>query len=187
MALARKLTAVDVFKDWFMITASPFRSAEIYKPDRPGTYVREVYVDQLTEIHDKFFIGPLDQDKPQVIGGIWSSHSGDSEGRGFGKSMGHGPVRPCHGVSRNAYPAPAALYGSAGDHDPVNAARSDSDSDPYRAVATERLVLGDFFDRLCKGLALQECASRNILRGPSDTATMRISGSGLANQSQAVA
>ena len=87
MALARKSTAVDVFKDWFMITTSPFRSAEIYNPDSPGTYVPEMYGDQLGEIYDKFFIGPLDRDKPQVIGGIWSSHSGDSEGRGFGKSM----------------------------------------------------------------------------------------------------
>jgi hypothetical protein len=87
MALARKSTAVDIYKDWFAITANPFRSAEIYNPDSPGTYVREVYGDQLAEVHEKFFVGPLDRDKPQVIGAIWSSHAGDSEGRGFGKSM----------------------------------------------------------------------------------------------------
>jgi hypothetical protein len=87
MALARKSTAVNVFRDRFILTASPFRSAEIYNPDSPGTYVREMYGEQLAEMHEKFFVAPLDREKPQIIGAIWSSHAGDSEGRGFGKSM----------------------------------------------------------------------------------------------------
>ena len=86
MALARKSTTLDVFRDRFHLTGS-FRIAEIYNPDNPGLYVREMYGKQLEEFHKRFFIDPLDRDSHQTIGAIWSSHSGDSEGRGFGKSM----------------------------------------------------------------------------------------------------
>src|SRR6266849_4065104 len=86
MALARKSTAIDVFRDKFHLNG-PFRIAEIYNPDNPGTYVREMYGAQLDEFHRKFFVDPLDRDLHQTIGAVWSSHSGDSEGRGFGKSM----------------------------------------------------------------------------------------------------
>src|SRR5690348_9319792 len=87
MALARKNTATDVFRDKFYLTASPFRVAEIYNPDNPGVYVREMYGRQLAEFHRKFFVDPLARDIHQTIGAVWSSHTGDSEGRGFGKSM----------------------------------------------------------------------------------------------------
>ncbi len=86
MPLARKSSAGDVFRDKFQLTG-PFRVAEIYNPDNPGTYVREMYGKQLDEFHRKFFVEPLDRDVRQTIGAVWSSHSGDSEGRGFGKSM----------------------------------------------------------------------------------------------------
>jgi hypothetical protein len=86
MALARKNTAVDLFHDKFHLTG-PFRIAEIYNPDNPGLYVREMYGTQLREFHQKFFVDPLDRELHQTIGAVWSSHSGDSEGRGFGKSM----------------------------------------------------------------------------------------------------
>ncbi|WP_031260496.1 hypothetical protein [Mesorhizobium sp. LNHC252B00] len=87
MALARKSTAADVFRDKFRLTGSPFRVAEIYNPDNPGVYVREMYGKQLDEFHRKFFLDPLERDVRQTIGAVWSSHAGESEGRGFGKSM----------------------------------------------------------------------------------------------------
>jgi hypothetical protein len=86
MPLARKNSA-DVFRGKFHLTSSPFRVAEIYNPDNPGVYVREMYGNQLDEFHRKFFVDPLERDVRQTIGGVWSSHAGDSEGRGFGKSM----------------------------------------------------------------------------------------------------
>ncbi len=86
MALARKSAATDVFRDKFYLNG-PFRIAEIYNPDNPGLYVREMYGKQLDEFHKKFFVDPLERELHQTIGAVWSSHSGDSEGRGFGKSM----------------------------------------------------------------------------------------------------
>jgi hypothetical protein len=86
VALARKSTVIDVFRDKFHLTG-PFRIAEIYNPDNPGLYVREMYSNQLDEFHQKFFVDPLERELHQTIGAVWSSHSGDSEGRGFGKSM----------------------------------------------------------------------------------------------------
>jgi hypothetical protein len=86
MALARKTTTIDVFRDLFFLTGH-FRVAEMYNPDNPGPYIREMYGKQLDEFHQRFFLDPLDRDPHQTIGAIWSSHSGDSEGRGFGKSM----------------------------------------------------------------------------------------------------
>jgi hypothetical protein len=85
MALARKSTAMDVFRDKFHL-AGRFRVAEIYNPDSPGIYVREMYGKQLNEFHEKFFVDPLEREPHQTIGAVWSSHSGESEGRGFGKS-----------------------------------------------------------------------------------------------------
>ena len=61
MALARKSTTLDVFRDTFHLTGS-FRIAEIYNPDNPGLYVREMYGKQLEEFHKRFFIDPLDRD-----------------------------------------------------------------------------------------------------------------------------
>ena len=80
MALARKSTGTDIFRDKFGLTGSPFRVAEIYNPDNPGVYVREMYGKQLDEFHRKFFVDPLDRDVRQTIGAVWSSHTGDSEG-----------------------------------------------------------------------------------------------------------
>jgi hypothetical protein len=85
MALARKSTAIDVFRDKFHF-AKRFRVAEMYNPDSPGVYVREMYGKQLNEFHEKFFVDPLEREPRQTIGAVWSSHSGESEGRGFGKS-----------------------------------------------------------------------------------------------------
>jgi hypothetical protein len=72
----------------FLLNESPFGHSEIYRPDQPGTYVPEMYGEQLGEFYDRFIIQPLTKEKKrQVIGAIWSSHAGDSVGRGFGKSM----------------------------------------------------------------------------------------------------
>src|SRR3954462_6460533 len=87
MPLARKGAKTDIYRDAFMLTASPFRVADIYNPDNPGVYLPEMYGPQLDEFHRKFFLSPLDRDVKQIIGAVWSSHTGDSEGRGFGKSM----------------------------------------------------------------------------------------------------
>ena len=54
MALARKSTTTDVFRDKFHLT--PFRIAEIYNPDNPGLYVREMYGRQLDEFHQRLAI-----------------------------------------------------------------------------------------------------------------------------------
>lgn len=87
MALKRNKTTVDVLRDKFCLTSSPFRVAAIFNPDNPGLYVPEVYGEHLDEFHRKFFLNPLDRDIRQTIGAVWSSHADDSEGRGFGKSM----------------------------------------------------------------------------------------------------
>lgn len=85
MALTRKGSSTSVYVENFNLTG-PFRVAEIYNPENPGHYSRAMYGKQLAEFHEKFFIGPLERDSHQTIGAVWSSHSGESEGRGFGKS-----------------------------------------------------------------------------------------------------
>jgi len=78
----------NIMNDVFMLKENPFRQAQIYNPDTPGPYVPEMYGDQLDAFYKRFFILPLTKaDNRQVIGAIWSSHSGDSMGKGFGKSM----------------------------------------------------------------------------------------------------
>jgi hypothetical protein len=86
VALARKTSKRDLLRDKFYLTGS-FKVADIYNPDNPGFYLREMYGAHLKEFLRKFFIVPLDHDVHQTTGAIWSSHTGDSEGRGFGKSM----------------------------------------------------------------------------------------------------
>jgi len=79
---------VNLMTDEFKLRENPFRQAEMYNVDRPGTYVREMYGDQLTEFYKKFFLLPLTKDtNRQVIGAVWSTHTGDAWGKGFGKSM----------------------------------------------------------------------------------------------------
>jgi hypothetical protein len=87
MALARKGNTRDVYRDIFCLTGG-FKVADMYNPENPGHYARAMYGKQLREFHQKFFVGPLDRGNGhQTIGAVWSSHSGESEGRGFGKSM----------------------------------------------------------------------------------------------------
>jgi hypothetical protein len=86
MALVRKNSSVDVYRERFHLTGR-FRVAEFYNPENPGHYSRAMYGKQLSEFQEKFFIAPLERDAHQTIGALWSSHSGESEGRGFGKSM----------------------------------------------------------------------------------------------------
>jgi hypothetical protein len=75
-----------VYRERFHLTGR-FRVAEFYNPENPGHYSRAMYGKQLSEFQEKFFIAPLERDAHQTIGALWSSHSGESEGRGFGKSM----------------------------------------------------------------------------------------------------
>lgn len=78
----------NIMHDVFLLRENPFRIAQIYNPDTPGTYVPEMYGDQLEAFYKRFFILPLTkEDNRQVIGAIWSSHTGDAMGKGFGKSM----------------------------------------------------------------------------------------------------
>ena len=90
MALRLKTTdgKTDLMKSVFALRENPFSQAQIYKSDQPGTYVPEMYGDQLDAFYKRFFVMPLMKDtNKQVIGAIWSSHTGDSMGKGFGKSM----------------------------------------------------------------------------------------------------
>lgn len=78
----------DLLRDEFFLRDNPFRTSQIYNPDLPGTYVREMYGKQLDEFHQKFFLLPLQKEtNRQVIGAVWSSHAGNSLGKGYGKSM----------------------------------------------------------------------------------------------------
>jgi len=80
--------SADLLRDEFLLADNPFRSSQIYNPDLPGTYVPEMYGKQLDEFHQKFFLLPLQKQKNrQVIGAVWSSHAGNSLGKGYGKSM----------------------------------------------------------------------------------------------------
>ena len=72
----------------FALRENPFRQSATYNLDQPGTYVPEMYGDQLDAFYKRFFIMPLMKDaNKQIIGAIWSSHTGDAMGKGFGKSM----------------------------------------------------------------------------------------------------
>src|ERR1043165_9923317 len=78
----------NLMQDVFLLRENPFRQAQIYNPDTPGTYVPEMYGDQLEAFYKRFFILPLTKaDNRQVIGASWSSHTGDATGKGFGKTM----------------------------------------------------------------------------------------------------
>jgi hypothetical protein len=77
-----------LMNDVYGLQENPFRTAPIYSIDRRGTYVPEMYGDQYGEFYQKFFLNPLSKEtNKQVIGALWSTHSGDSFGKGFGKSM----------------------------------------------------------------------------------------------------
>jgi len=88
MAPLRLKDAPDLLREEFLLHDNPFRSSQIYNPDQPGTYVREMYGKQLDEFHQKFFLLPLQKEtNRQVIGAVWSSHAGNALGKGYGKSM----------------------------------------------------------------------------------------------------
>lgn len=88
MAIRMKEGQKDLMKDVFALRENPFRISQIYNLDQRGTYVREMYGEQLNEFRQKFFGLPLQKEtNKQVLGAIWSSHSGDAWGKGFGKSM----------------------------------------------------------------------------------------------------
>ena len=74
--------------DVFQLRENPFRQAAIYNPDQPGTYVPEMFGDQLDEFYQRFFVNLLQNEtNKQVIGAIWSSHARGAMGKGFGKTM----------------------------------------------------------------------------------------------------
>lgn len=74
--------------DYYGLRENPFRPSHIYNVDNPDVFVPEMYGEQLEEFHRKFFLIPLGKDSnKQTIGALWSSHKGDSLGKGFGKSM----------------------------------------------------------------------------------------------------
>jgi len=74
--------------DVFHLRENPFRQSEIYNPDQPGTYVPEMFGDQLDEFYLRFFGRPLQNEaNKQVIGAVWSSHARGATGKGFGKTM----------------------------------------------------------------------------------------------------
>jgi len=80
--------AVSLMTDVFKLRENPFSQFEVYNVDRPGPYVPEMYGDQLGEFYKKFFVLPLTKEtNRQVIGAVWSTHSGDAWGKGFGKTM----------------------------------------------------------------------------------------------------
>ena len=77
-----------LMQDVYGLQENPFRTAPIYSIDRRGTYVPEMYGDQDHQFYQKFFLNPLSKTtNKQVIGALWSTHSGDSRGKGYGKSM----------------------------------------------------------------------------------------------------
>src|SRR5437868_824806 len=78
----------NLMQDVFLLLDNPFRVSQIYNPDQPGPYVREMYGKQLAEFQHKFFLNPLQKEgNRQVIGALWSSHAGNALGKGYGKSM----------------------------------------------------------------------------------------------------
>jgi hypothetical protein len=95
MTIRLKKTAPgqNLMTDVFLLRENPFRQAQTYNPDhyntdQPGTYVPEMFGDQLDEFYQRFFVRPLQNDtNKQVIGAIWSSHARGAMGKGFGKSV----------------------------------------------------------------------------------------------------
>lgn len=88
MALKLKTDGKDLMKDVFLLKENPFRSSEIFSVDRQATYVPEIYGEQFQEFYKKFFLIPLSREEnKQVIGAVWSMHTGDQLGKGFGKSF----------------------------------------------------------------------------------------------------
>lgn len=87
MALRRRQAARDALGDLCGLNANPFRVTQFYNPDQPGHYAPAMYGEQLREFHEKFFVAPIEGAVRPTIGAVWSSHEGENEGRGFGKSM----------------------------------------------------------------------------------------------------
>jgi hypothetical protein len=87
MSIKLKAIGKDIWSQW-MLTGNPWRQSEIFSIDRPSTYVPEIYGDQLDEFYKKFFLMPLSKGANlQVIGAVWSTHTGDALGKGYGKSF----------------------------------------------------------------------------------------------------
>lgn len=87
MALRRKKKR-DIMGDDFLLKENPFAAIDIYNIDAKHTYVPEIYGDQHSEFLEKFFLSPLENERhKQIIGALWSTHSGGKWGKGFGKSM----------------------------------------------------------------------------------------------------
>jgi hypothetical protein len=87
MPIKLKSNGKDLMTEVFLLKEKPFRTSEIFSIDRQGTYVPEIYGEQFEEFYKKFFLMPLSRDSnKQVIGAVWSSHTGDSVGKGYGKS-----------------------------------------------------------------------------------------------------
>ncbi|HEV7373543.1 MAG TPA: hypothetical protein VGN95_02410 [Pyrinomonadaceae bacterium] len=88
MALKLKTHGKDLMKDIFLLKENPFRASEIFSVDRRSTYVPQIYGEQFNEFYKKFFLIPLSREEnKQVIGAVWSTHTGDSRGKGYGKSF----------------------------------------------------------------------------------------------------
>src|SRR5689334_23151645 len=88
MPIKMKGGSTNLMRDVYGLQENPFRTAPIYSIDRRGTYVPEMYGDQYEEFYQKFILNPLSKESnKQVIGALWSTHSGDSKGKGYGKSM----------------------------------------------------------------------------------------------------
>jgi hypothetical protein len=88
MAIKLKTKGKNLMSDVFFLRDNPFRTSEIFSVDRRGTYVPEIYGEQFNEFYNKFFLVPLSKEKnKQVIGAVWSSHTADSFGKGYGKSF----------------------------------------------------------------------------------------------------
>ena len=88
MAIKLKPNKISYMSDIYKLSENPFRVSEVYSIDRRGTYVPEMYGEQFGEFYDKFVLRPLSKNtNRQVIGGVWSTHTGDSYGKGFGKTM----------------------------------------------------------------------------------------------------
>jgi hypothetical protein len=86
MAIRRQKKSVMV--ENFGLRDNPFSSIGIYNVDGEHTYVPEMYGRQLNEFYEKFFLRSLENERHrQVIGAVWSSHTGSKWGKGFGKSM----------------------------------------------------------------------------------------------------
>ena len=84
MAIRRKRR--NIMAEDFGLRDNPFSSIGIYNVDGIHTYVPEMYGRQLDEFYEKFFIRPLENERHrQVIGAVWSAHSGNRWGKGFGK------------------------------------------------------------------------------------------------------